>query len=117
MAGPVLAPALRALGEQLSSPASAGSSVGHSLTEWVFNFFGQFGQQPGTSAASQGWAAAVDITERKDAYLVLAAAGRAGNRRLGRRPACGHLVPASLLAPLRKVSLVRQRRRKKAAIG
>ena len=42
MVGPVLAPALRALGEQLSNPASAGSagsSAGHKLTEWVLNFF------------------------------------------------------------------------------
>jgi hypothetical protein len=46
MAGPVLAPALRALGEQLSNPASAGSagssagsSAGHKLTEWFLNFF------------------------------------------------------------------------------
>ncbi len=42
MAGPVLAPALRALGEQLSNPASAGSagsSAGRKLTERVLNFF------------------------------------------------------------------------------
>jgi glyoxylase-like metal-dependent hydrolase (beta-lactamase superfamily II) len=42
MAGPVLAPALRALGEQLNNPdsaGSAGSSAGHKLTEWVLNFF------------------------------------------------------------------------------
>jgi hypothetical protein len=42
MAGPVLVPALRALGEQLNSPASAGSaasSAGHKLTEWVLGFF------------------------------------------------------------------------------
>jgi len=42
MAGPVLAPALRALDEQLNNPVSAGtasSSVGHKLTEWVLNFF------------------------------------------------------------------------------
>ena len=42
MVGPVLAPALRALGEQLNNPASAGSagsSAGHKLTEWVLNFF------------------------------------------------------------------------------
>ena len=38
MAGPVLAPGLRALGEQLSNPAGAGSA-GHKLTERVFNFF------------------------------------------------------------------------------
>jgi hypothetical protein len=35
----VLAPALRALGEQLNNPASAGSSAGRKLTEWFFNFF------------------------------------------------------------------------------
>ncbi len=47
MAGPVLARALaralRALGEQLSNPASAGSagsSAGHKLTERVLSFFG-----------------------------------------------------------------------------
>jgi HSP20 family protein len=34
--------------------------------------FGQFGQQPGTGPAIQAWAPAVDITERKDAYLVTA---------------------------------------------
>jgi len=42
MAGPLLAPALRALGEQLNNPASAGSagsSAGRKLTEWVLNFF------------------------------------------------------------------------------
>jgi glyoxylase-like metal-dependent hydrolase (beta-lactamase superfamily II) len=39
MTGPVLAPALKALGEQLSNPASEGSSAGHKLTEWVFSFF------------------------------------------------------------------------------
>ncbi len=33
---------------------------------------GQFGQQPGTGPAVQAWAPAVDITERKDAYLVVA---------------------------------------------
>jgi HSP20 family protein len=33
---------------------------------------GQFGQQPGTGPAIQAWAPAVDITERKDAYLVTA---------------------------------------------
>jgi HSP20 family protein len=33
---------------------------------------GQFGQQPGTAPALQAWAPAVDITERKDAYLVTA---------------------------------------------
>ena len=40
--GPVLAPAFRALGEQLNNPASAGSagsSAGHKLTERVLNFF------------------------------------------------------------------------------
>jgi HSP20 family protein len=30
----------------------------------------QFGQQPGTGPSAQVWAPAVDITERKDAYLV-----------------------------------------------
>ena len=42
MAGPVLAPALRALGEQLGNPASAGSagsSAGRKLMERVLNFF------------------------------------------------------------------------------
>jgi len=39
MTAPVLAPALKALGEQLNNPDSAGSSAGHKLTEWVFNFF------------------------------------------------------------------------------
>jgi HSP20 family protein len=34
--------------------------------------FGQFGQQPGTGPATQAWAPAVDITERKDAYMVTA---------------------------------------------
>ena len=38
MAGPVLDPALRALGEQLNNPASVGSA-GHKLTEWFFSFF------------------------------------------------------------------------------
>ena len=33
---------------------------------------GQFGQQPGADPAGQAWAPAVDITERKDAYLVTA---------------------------------------------
>ncbi len=40
--GPVLAPTLRALGEQLNNAASAGSagsSTGHKLTEWFLNFF------------------------------------------------------------------------------
>jgi HSP20 family protein len=32
----------------------------------------QFGQQPGTGPAPQAWAPAVDITERKDSYLVAA---------------------------------------------
>lgn len=32
----------------------------------------QFGQQPGAGPASQAWAPAIDITERKDAYLVAA---------------------------------------------
>lgn len=31
-----------------------------------------FGQQPGTGFSTQEWAPAVDITERKDAYLVAA---------------------------------------------
>jgi len=39
-----------------------GRTAGH----WA----GQFGQQPGTGPAVQAWAPAVDITERKDAYLV-----------------------------------------------
>jgi glyoxylase-like metal-dependent hydrolase (beta-lactamase superfamily II) len=42
MTGPVLAPALRALSEQLNNPASAGnagSSAGHKLTERALNFF------------------------------------------------------------------------------
>jgi HSP20 family protein len=33
---------------------------------------GQFGQQRGANAEGQAWAPAVDITERKDAYLVTA---------------------------------------------
>jgi HSP20 family protein len=33
---------------------------------------GQFGQQPGTGPAVQAWAPALDITERRDAYLVAA---------------------------------------------
>jgi HSP20 family protein len=33
---------------------------------------GQFGQQPATGHAVEAWAPAVDITERKDAYLVTA---------------------------------------------
>jgi HSP20 family protein len=44
--------------------ARLGRMPGH----WI----GQFGQQPGTGPASQAWAPAVDITERKDAYLVAA---------------------------------------------
>jgi glyoxylase-like metal-dependent hydrolase (beta-lactamase superfamily II) len=39
MAGPVLAPALRALDGQLNSSGSSASSAGHKLTEWVLNFF------------------------------------------------------------------------------
>ena len=42
MTGPVLAPALKALGELLNNPAGAGgagSSAGRKLTEWVLNFF------------------------------------------------------------------------------
>jgi glyoxylase-like metal-dependent hydrolase (beta-lactamase superfamily II)/ubiquinone/menaquinone biosynthesis C-methylase UbiE len=39
MAGPVLAPALSALREQLNNPASAGSSAGHKRTEWFLNLF------------------------------------------------------------------------------
>jgi HSP20 family protein len=42
------------------------------LSRMPGHWIGQFGQQPGTSAASQAWAPAVDITERKDAYLVAA---------------------------------------------
>jgi glyoxylase-like metal-dependent hydrolase (beta-lactamase superfamily II) len=38
MASPVLAPAMRALGEHLTNPAGAGSA-GHKLTERFFNFF------------------------------------------------------------------------------
>ena len=33
---------------------------------------GQFGQQQGAGSASQTWAPAVDISERKDAYYVTA---------------------------------------------
>jgi HSP20 family protein len=33
-------------------------------------WLGQFGQQPGTSPGAQAWAPPVDISERKDAYLV-----------------------------------------------
>ena len=36
------------------------------------HWIGQFGQQPGAVPASPAWAPAVDITERKDAYLVAA---------------------------------------------
>ena len=42
MVGPVLAPALRALGEQLNNPAGAGragSAAGRKVTERVLNFF------------------------------------------------------------------------------
>jgi glyoxylase-like metal-dependent hydrolase (beta-lactamase superfamily II) len=41
MTGPVLAPTLRALGEQLNpaSPGSAAPPAGHKLTEWFLNFF------------------------------------------------------------------------------
>jgi len=42
------------------------------LSRMPGHWFGQFGQQPGTGPASQAWAPAVDITERKDAYLVAA---------------------------------------------
>jgi HSP20 family protein len=35
-------------------------------------WLGQYGLQPGTSPTTQAWAPAVDITERKDAYLVAA---------------------------------------------
>ena len=44
--------------------ARLGRMPGH----WI----GQFGQQPGTGPAIQAWAPAVDITERKDAYVVTA---------------------------------------------
>jgi HSP20 family protein len=37
-------------------------------SQWL----GQFGQQPGTAPTIQAWAPAVDITERKDAYVVTA---------------------------------------------
>ena len=37
-----------------------------------FGQFGQFGQQPGTGPATRAWAPAIDIAERKDAYLVTA---------------------------------------------
>jgi HSP20 family protein len=36
------------------------------------HWLGQFGHQPATGPAVQAWAPAVDITERKDAYLVAA---------------------------------------------
>jgi glyoxylase-like metal-dependent hydrolase (beta-lactamase superfamily II) len=39
MAGPMLAPTLKALGEQLNNPASAGSSAADKLREWFFNLF------------------------------------------------------------------------------
>jgi HSP20 family protein len=42
------------------------------LSRMPGHWIGQFGQQPGTGPASQAWAPAVDITERKDAYLVAA---------------------------------------------
>src|SRR5579862_9567541 len=35
-----------------------------------FGQFSHFSQQPGTGFTTQAWAPAVDITERKDAYLV-----------------------------------------------
>jgi HSP20 family protein len=35
-------------------------------------WLGQFGQQAGTGPATQAWAPAIDITERKDAYMVTA---------------------------------------------
>jgi HSP20 family protein len=41
------------------------------LSRMPGHWLGQSGQQPGP-AASQAWAPAVDITERKDAYLVAA---------------------------------------------
>jgi HSP20 family protein len=34
--------------------------------------FSHFGQQPGTGLTTQTWAPVIDITERKDAYLVAA---------------------------------------------
>jgi HSP20 family protein len=37
--------------------------------QW-FGQFGHFAQQPGAGPTTQVWAPAVDITERKDAYLV-----------------------------------------------
>jgi HSP20 family protein len=42
------------------------------LSRMPGHWLGQSGQQPGTGPASQAWAPAVDITERKDAYLVAA---------------------------------------------
>jgi HSP20 family protein len=42
------------------------------LSRMPGHWIGQFGQQPGTSPAAQAWAPAVDITERKDSYLVAA---------------------------------------------
>ncbi len=40
------------------------------MTRMPGQWLGQFGPQPGTSPTTQAWAPAVDITERKDAYLV-----------------------------------------------
>jgi HSP20 family protein len=40
--------------------------------QWPAQWAAQFGQQPGTGPAIQVWAPAVDIAERKDAYLVTA---------------------------------------------
>jgi HSP20 family protein len=37
--------------------------------QWLGQF-GQFSQQPGAGASTQAWAPPLDITERKDAYLV-----------------------------------------------
>jgi HSP20 family protein len=42
------------------------------LSRMPGHWIGQFGQQPVTMPASQAWAPAVDITERKDAYLIAA---------------------------------------------
>jgi HSP20 family protein len=42
------------------------------LSRMPGHWIGQFGQQPGIAPASQAWAPPVDITERKDAYLVTA---------------------------------------------
>jgi len=49
------------------------------LSRMPGHWIGQFGQQPGTAPASQAWAPAVDITERKDAYLVAADMPGVGN--------------------------------------